>query len=108
MSTRGDAEKRKHLRQKYGALVAQISAILFRADPLGIADETNTDEYDQEAGTILPRLEDAKNALDAQHIIHEEFGRWFGVGEVGPFDAYGELALAIWTAWTASSHGAKT
>jgi hypothetical protein len=49
-------ERRKRLKQEYGELFDQTSAILFRHDPIGINFEDNTGEYDPEAGTILPRL----------------------------------------------------
>jgi hypothetical protein len=49
--------KRKYLKIRYGKLFEEASSILFRHDPIGIAfDNENTDEYEAEVGTILPRL----------------------------------------------------
>ena len=52
----------RHMRMKraYGPLFDEVSAILFEADPVrinfGNNFGNNTDEYDPETGTILPRL----------------------------------------------------
>ena len=48
------ADNRKALTGVYRQLLGEISAILFRHDPMRINFEVNTDEYDAEAGTILP------------------------------------------------------
>ena len=44
-------EERKRLSSSYKQLLNEVSAILFRHDPIGINFEYNTDEYDPEAGT---------------------------------------------------------
>ena len=48
-------EHRRRLKEEYGKLFDDLTAILFRADPVGINFEVNPDEYQPEAGTILPR-----------------------------------------------------
>ena len=48
---------REVVRQVYGPFFDQLSSILFRLDPMGISYEHNPDEYEPEAGTIIPRLE---------------------------------------------------
>jgi len=80
------------------ALVAEVSAILFESDPIGINFEWNTDEYDSEAETILLRLGDARGPEDVQRIAHEEFVLWFDEKIAGPPARYAEVARAIWAA----------
>jgi hypothetical protein len=55
-----------------------VSAVLFEIDPMGINFESNTDEYEPEAGTIIPRLGQASTVQDVEALIHEEFCHWFG------------------------------
>jgi len=90
--------EREILKDRYQSLYDQVLEILFRHDPIDINYETNTDEYDPEVGTILPRLKEASSENDVQKIVHEEFRRWFSLDAGGP-DRYGEIASEIWTAW---------
>lgn len=90
---------RKLLTKKHQDLFDVVSRILFENDPIGINFDTNTDEYDPEAGTILPRLRECESAKDVRRITHEEFVRWFEPHTVGPEDAYTEIAEQIWLAW---------
>jgi hypothetical protein len=53
------ARERAALRREYGELFDSVAAVLFEADPIRINFEINTDEYEPEAGTILPRLHTA-------------------------------------------------
>ena len=92
-------QARKLLKQQYGALFERVSAILFEADPIGINFESNTDEYEPEVGTILPRLKDASTAQNVENIIYEEFCRWFGTENVGPREQYLPIAAKVWEAW---------
>src|SRR5262249_46858932 len=69
--------ERKRLSSSYKQLLNDVSAILFRHDPIGINFEDNTDEYDPEAGTILPRLRRDLSVEQMTAIVHEEFVRWF-------------------------------
>jgi hypothetical protein len=62
-------EERKALSGTYKRLFTEVSAILFRHDPIGINFEGNTDEYDPEAGTILPRLRPDSHAAIAVEIL---------------------------------------
>jgi hypothetical protein len=78
-------------------VVKQIERLLFRADPIGINFEENTDEYRPEAETITLRLPEAANDRDLLRIIHEEFVRWFGDDTAGPMDRYGPIASEIWS-----------
>ncbi len=90
---------RERARQRYGRLFDQVAEILFRHGPIGIAFEYNTDEYEPEASTILPRLENASSQHEALDAIHEEFVEWFFAGNAGLKTEYEELAAEVWSAW---------
>jgi hypothetical protein len=93
-------QERRQLKEQYGALFDSIAALLFRHDPIGIAFENhNTDEYEPEVGTILPRLRKCESQTAALHAIHEEFVRWFDVDIAGPEERYSEIASEIWQLW---------
>ncbi len=92
---------RAALKIKYRMLFERVSAILFKADLMCISCESNTDEYDPEVGTILPRLEQAKSVRDVALIVQEEFCRWFGVEESLSVVQYQEVAEQIWKEWNA-------
>jgi hypothetical protein len=91
--------ERKRLSSSYKLLLNEISAILFRHDPIGINFADNTDEYDPEAGTILPRLRRDLSAEEATAIIHEEFVRWFEPEITGSRERYSAIAAEILTAY---------
>jgi hypothetical protein len=90
---------RNALKLQFGALFDEVSAALFAADPVGINCADNTDEYDPETGTILPRLRDAHSADDVQVLVYEEFCRWFGKSDAGDIGRYEEISEIIWEAW---------
>ena len=99
--------ERRRLKAEYGHLFDSVAALLFRRDPIGIAFENeNTDEYEPEAGTILPRLRDCESASDVLRIVHEEFVRWFDAGNAGPEGLYAEIASEIWQLWQPYRHRA--
>jgi hypothetical protein len=93
--------ERDTIKRQYGALFASVSNALFEADPVGINFDHNTDEYDPEAGTIIPRLGSAKSAEDVQLIVHEEFCRWFAPVTVGPREKFAPVSTKIWSLWCA-------
>jgi hypothetical protein len=66
---------------------------------MGINFEVNTDEYEPEVGTIIPRLSSAQSAEDVQAIICEEFSRWFHPVAIGPREKYAAVSAKIWTLW---------
>ena len=86
-----EVEKRKAVLLEYPELFNTLSSLLFKTDPIGINFETNTDEYDPEVGTIIPRLRAAQSEADVQRIVHEEFCRWFDKKTAGPLEDIGEL-----------------
>ena len=93
------AEKRKTIQLQYGELFDALSKLLFELDPISINFETNTDEYDPEVGTIIPRLQHANTKDDVLQIIHEEFCTWFDAETAGPIGAYVEIAGKVWDEW---------
>jgi hypothetical protein len=91
---------RKAIKKQYGKLFDEISAALFESDMIGINFGDNTDEYDPEAGTIIPRLKTAKGADDVEIIINEEFIRWFGQEYSSRNNEYKLVSEKIWTLWS--------
>jgi hypothetical protein len=100
-------EERRQLKAMYGDLFNSIAALLFRHDPVGINFEVNPDEYETEAGSILPRLHGCQSADDVCRIVHEEFTRWFDAATAGAPERYMQIALEIWHLWEASRSSKK-
>jgi len=92
--------KREELKARHRVLFSEVSAILFELDPIGINFEDNTDEYDAEAGTILPRLETCRTVEDVRAVVHQEFVRWFSPEDARDEARYHEAAARIWEVWT--------
>jgi hypothetical protein len=93
-------QARKNLpavKAEFGPLFAEVSAILFRCDPMRINYGFNSDEYDPEVGTILPRLKQCRSVRDVQKVVYEEFEQWFGIP--GEQQKYRAPSQEIWSAW---------
>jgi hypothetical protein len=90
------ARRRAEIRRRFGTLYDFLLALLFEVDPAGINFETNTDEYEPEVDTILPRLEGNQTVDDLQRLIHEEFVRWFAVERAGPPTKYSSIARRLY------------
>ena len=69
---------------------------MFKHDPIGINFEDNTDEYDAEAGNVIPRLSTCRSPDDVASVLHQELQSWFGAETAGNIAAYGGLAAEIW------------
>lgn len=80
-------------------LVAEVSRILYEADPIGTNFESNTDEYDAEAETIVIALPRARNADDVRALTYEAFVHWFDPKTAGPIERYRAVSAEIWHAW---------
>ena len=93
--------ERERIRQTHPTLFAAVSGAMFHRDPVEINYHFNTDEYDAEAGTVIPRLKDCASAEDVASVLHEEFVRWFGSETAGPRERYLDLSTDIWALWTA-------
>ena len=91
---------RRNAASSHGALIARVEALLFAADPIGINFETNTDEYNPEAVSIIARREEFESVDALQRVVHEEFVRWFDADTAGPIERYRSIAAQIWQVWT--------
>jgi hypothetical protein len=87
--------ERKRLKQQYGALFEDLSALLYHLDPMGLNYEVNPDEYEPEVGTILPRVLELESAAQVEAVIREEFDLWFGSGTAIEDAMYDELACEV-------------
>lgn len=96
--------EREIRRAKYGDLFNTISAILFAVDPMGINTGSNSDEYEVEVGSILPRLEGVDSVEQVDVIVRKEFARWFSEDDGKPSRKYTTIAEGIWEAWCASGN----
>jgi hypothetical protein len=92
-------EARRRIRASYGQLFDATAALLFRHDPVGINFDDNTDEYEAEAETILPRLRSCSSADEVRQVVHQEFVRWFDPSTAGPPERYTQIASEIWKLW---------
>lgn len=90
---------RDQVRTKNPELFAAVSKAMFQRDPISINFKTNTDEYDAEAGTVIPRLKSCSSSQEVATVLHEEFVRWFGAETAGPPTRYVELSKDIWGLW---------
>lgn len=88
-------DARKQRSEVYRSLLAELSAILFRHDPMRIAFADNPGEYAPEAGTILARLTRDLSMAEGAAIVHEELRRWFGEETVGPQEQYTAIAAEM-------------
>jgi hypothetical protein len=91
--------ERKRLKAEYRELYDEVAALLFRHDPVGINFKDNTDEYEPEVGTILPRLRSCHSVDDVRHLVHREFVRGFDASTAGPEEHYAKIATEIWECW---------
>jgi hypothetical protein len=93
----------QHRRSEYGTLFDPIAAILFRHDPVDINYGDNTDEYEPEARTILPRLRTCQSVEAVQSVIYEEFQQWFGDETADSVENYKAISEEIWSLWQNSA-----
>ncbi len=91
--------ERQRLKTEYRELFEFTAALFFRHDPISINFESNTDEYEPEVGTVLPRLRACHSEADVCRVIHEEFVRWFGTDTAGAPEHYEPIAVELWAAW---------
>ncbi len=92
-------EAEEKVRANNPALFSAISKIIFDNDPVGINFKTNTNEYDSETGTIIPRLPSCKTEDDVLLVVYQEFSKWFGADTVGPKEKYIPVSKQIWRVW---------
>lgn len=87
---------RKAVQDEDPGFFAAVSSTMFKHDLIGINFSDNTDEYDAEAGTVIPRLTTCHSAEDVARVLHEEFRAWFGPETAGEKTAYLALAKEVW------------
>lgn len=92
---------RERLKELYGTLFLDVSEVLFRHDPQDSNFGDNTDEYDLEVGTILPKLKTCHTESDVLEVVIEEFRKWFS-GDPGNERALKLDASEIWKLWQES------
>lgn len=97
-ASRADAVRLARRRALAGReeLAAEVEALLFRHDPIGIADVDNVDEYRGEAESIVVRLPRVRSEADLLALVHAEFVRWFDAGTAGPAARYRAIAGELW------------
>lgn len=91
----GILREREALKTQFGSAYDALLGLLFEEDPEGINFGDNSDEYDSEVRTILPRLTDCYSVDDVQDVISEEFRRWFGPALIERRAAYRGIAERI-------------
>lgn len=99
--------RRREIDPAYAPLHAELRAILNYYDPVDlIRVGAPEDEYENELSTILPRLSEASDPSDVQHVLHEEFFRWFGEGiTMFNYAEFEPVAADVWAAWVRFSKG---
>ncbi len=90
---------RKAVKKKYLKLYSDLRKCFFEHDPIGINFGSNTDEYDPEVGTIIPRLAKCGSQADVLEVVHQEFVKWFGSDIAGGKSRYEEIATDVWNLW---------
>lgn len=96
MGSATDAHRR-NLRRWNKRLNHELVCILYRNDPIGIGRKGDgpPNEYEPEAGSILPRLRGVATVADLSTILREEFIRWFDADLAGPVETYLPIAEEI-------------
>ena len=97
--------KRAEVKAKHPQLFQKLRESLFKHDPIGINFESNTDEYDPEAGTIIPRLSECASEADVLEVVYQEFISWFGADTAGPKSRYESVAADVWKIWREARPG---
>jgi PAS domain-containing protein len=98
MDLKAQRIERKAAKARYRRLFDSANQLFFEVDPIGINFEDNTDEYEAEVATVLPRLESATGEGDVRRIIREELDRWFSP-EDGIDERIDVLAARLWPVW---------
>ena len=78
-------------------LVAEISAVLCKHDPLGTCDELNQDEYLYEAGRVVQQLPGVRTPDDLVELLYREFQL---VVSSAPYrNWFIPVAREVWDVW---------
>jgi hypothetical protein len=78
MSKRAEASLREMrlIRKKFGLLFIEVEKVLFESDPIWLNSGFNTDEYEPEVRTILPRLKPSCTVQDVLQIVYCRSKKW--------------------------------
>ncbi len=93
---------RKNELEEYENLRNSITKIFAKYDPIGIAYESNPDEYDLEAKTILRKLDRCNSVNDVTNIVYQDFKSWFFPDVIGERNNYIKISDEIWNLWNSS------
>lgn len=87
-----DAQKEQALKWAHAEFVSDVSAILYRYDPLGIGHPMPGNEYNGEAQRLVPRLAHCTNRSEVRTHAVGNFS------ESGPLANVNELVDELWWA----------
>lgn len=93
---------RKKELEEFEMLKNSITEILAKYDPIGIVYESNPDEYNLEAKTILRKLDRCNSIEETTNMVYQDFKSWFGTAEIGEKSRYEKLSEEIWNLWNSS------
>ena len=81
--------------------VERVGAILYRSDPIGLADDygDNADEYVLEAQLIVAGLPGCRTARDVHRLVYETFVTCFDRQIAGDSQTFADPAAEIWAEW---------
>jgi hypothetical protein len=76
--------------------VSALCTVLFRHDPIGIADGANNpDEYLPEAAEIWSRMAQVGSVEETAQMVHRVFVRWFNEDIAGGVERYVAIATEL-------------
>lgn len=83
-------------------LVQEVSSILFECDPMCLDFETNTDEYDFVADTVVLLLKDKETVDDVIEAVISSIKCWFSrdLSNYKTNDKFISMSQRIWAAWS--------
>ena len=93
---------RKNEFEEYEILKNSITEILAKHDLMGIVYESNPDEYNLEAKTILRKLDRCNSIEETTNMIYQDFKSWFAPVDIGEKSRYKKLSEEIWNLWNSS------
>ncbi len=86
------------LRDRYGNLVDEVAAIMFRHDTEGLAKfGCPDDEYMPEVRRVLQQLETVKNADEMRQLVSRVFAEMFDEALDATNEQLNALADEVWT-----------